>query len=124
MWGRIGVLVLVMIVGLAASIGLIVKVVHPYREVAVNQQALASINEQISQLDAQNDDLRQRIAYLKTTPGKITEARKLGYTKPGEIPIVVEGMPTTWSDSPPVQTSGSPGWRDKARSLWHSLVGR
>ena len=124
MWGRIGVLLLFMCVGIAASIGLIIKVVHPYREVAVNQQALASIDQQISQLDVQNDDLRQRIAYLKTRPGVITEARKLGYTKPGEIPIVVEGMPTTWSDPPPVQTTGSHGWRDKVSSLWHSLVSR
>jgi len=124
MWARIGVLLLFMCVGIAASIGLIIKVVHPYREVAVNQQALASIDQQISQLDEQNDDLRQRIAYLKTRPGVITEARKLGYTKPGEIPIVVEGMPTTWSDPPPVQTTGSHGWRDKVSSLWHSLVSR
>ena len=124
MWARIGVLLLFMFVGMAASIGLIIKVVHPYREVAENQQTLASIDQQISQLDDQNDELRQRIAYLKTRPGVITEARKLGYTKPGEIPIVVEGMPTTWSDPPPVNYSGTPGWRDKVSSFLHNLIGR
>ena len=62
---------------------------------------------QIADLDHQNADLRRRIAYLQTDEGKTTEARKMGFVKPGEIPIVVEGQtpPDTAPSLAPAPTS-------------------
>lgn len=109
---------------LAGCVGLVFKVIRPFQEVASNEQELAVTQLQISQLDAQNDQLRQHIAYLKTSEGRITEARKLGYTKQNEIPIVVEGTPSIWSDPPLVNSTVTPGWRAKLSGFWQSLRGR
>jgi cell division protein FtsL len=122
MWGRVAMLALFMVAILVGAIGLVFKIAHPYREIASNQQQLASIDGQISQLDAQNQDLQQRIDYLKTRSGVVTEARKLGYFKSDEIPIVVEGAPTEWSDPPPATINKpAPGWKDRVNDLWHDL---
>lgn len=105
--------------------GLIAKAIRPYREARAQQRQLADTQRQIAALDVQNDALKRRIAYLKTPDGVTHEARKMGYLKPGEIPLVFEGAPVAAqapaapSTLPPQPTS--PGAR--ARRWWRRLTG-
>ena len=54
-------------------------------------------NEQLrQQLDAERKEkirLEREIPYMKTPAGALTEARKLGYARKGEIPLVIKVVP-------------------------------
>lgn len=109
----------------AVAVALVAKAIRPYREASIQSSQLADSNQRIQNIDADNAALRRRIAYLQTSEGEMSEARKMGYLRPGEIPIVVEGAATPWSDAP-VQPSPSPAqndFRDRARNFWRTLTG-
>jgi hypothetical protein len=109
----------------AAAVALVAKAIRPYQEASVQSTQLAASNGQIQNLDAENASLRRRIAYLQTSEGEMSEARKMGYLRPGEIPIVVEGAATPWSDAPapPSPSPAQNNFRDRAQQFWRSLTG-
>ena len=72
------------------AVGLVAKAIRPYSVAGAQASQLAETRHQVALLDTQNAELARRIALLNTTGGVITEARKMGYLKPGEIPFVVE----------------------------------
>lgn len=90
LWARVTLLALAVFVMALAVVGLVAKAIKPYQEARQQSRQLQQTKKQIGSLDAENDSLRRRIAYLRTTDGIIVEARKMGYRKPGEIPFVVE----------------------------------
>jgi len=71
-------------------VALVAKIIRPYREASLQKQDLASTRTKVAALDEQNRQLRKRIAYLNTREGMEREARGLGYTLPGEVPVFVE----------------------------------
>jgi len=92
MWARAALSVAVIAISLFLAVGLVLKAVKPYQEASRQRIQLAETLRQSDALAAQNTQLERRIAYLKTTDGVASEARRMGYLKPGEYPIVVEGL--------------------------------
>ena len=107
-----------------AAIGLVAKVIRPYRETGAQARQLARTQRQVAALDTQNAELHRRIALLNTKSGIITEARRMGYLKPGEIPLVVETAAAPENvqavDQPPTLVPTSP----KPHSQLHGLLRR
>ncbi len=128
LWARLGVVVCVIVLMVFVSVGLIAKVARPYREAGQEAQALHKNDREIAALNRENASLEQQINYLKTKDGITTEARRLNYLYPGEIPIVVEapdpGIPTTNLVNTPVIPS-RPSLATQAQHLWshiHQIV--
>lgn len=124
LWARLTLLGLSIGVLALAIFGLVTKAVRPYREEVTQNRQMTVTRRQIADVDRQNADLRRRIAYLQTDEGKTTEARNMGFVKPGEIPFVVEGptVPTTapstaFSLTPPAPDRGS-----QSRRPWQGLM--
>ena len=113
-----------------ASIALIAKAARPYREGGAQGGQLSLARRQIADLDAQNAVLHRRIAYLKTADGVASEARKMGYLRPGEVPLVVVGGVPDAAPSPalaapeaapaPARSQG----RNAAQRFWRHLTGQ
>ncbi len=91
-WARVALLVAVIAVSVFVAVGIILKAVKPYQEASRQRVQLAQTQRQSERVAAQNTQLERRIAYLKTPDGVASEARRLGYLRPGEYPIVVEGL--------------------------------
>ena len=117
-WMKHSLLVLLIAMMLAISVVAVIKIVRPYREARQQSQQLARNRAKLAAIRAQNAELRQRIAYLKTDDGQTTEARKLGFVRPGEIPIVVEDT------SAPSAPAASPAAPRTPHSAPHSFWGR
>ena len=92
LWARAALSVGMIAVSLFLVASLVAKAVKPYQEVGRQRVQLAETRRQSDQLDAENVLLERRIAYLKTPDGVASEARRMGYLRPGEYPIVVEGL--------------------------------
>lgn len=69
---------------------LIVSVYPPVRDLYVAMRTRDDLNARNAQLEAENSDLRDDIAYLQSTEGIEDEARRLGYVREGETAVVVE----------------------------------
>lgn len=127
MWARVTLLVAAVGVLGFIMFGLITKALRPYLEARVQKGQMSTTQGQIARLDRENADLRRRIAYLKTPDGMTTEARKMGYVKPGEIPIIVEGQTPApgISPAPPPPAAAPPPAREgsRARRLWRRIIG-
>lgn len=93
-WARVALLVCFLGVLAFLAVALVAKAVRPYREARAQNVQLAQTQAESSALAAQNALLTRHITYLKTSNGVASEARKMGYLRPGEIPIVVEGLTT------------------------------
>lgn len=93
-WARVALLLCFLGVLVFLAVALVAKAVRPYREAQGQSVQLARTQAESSALAAQNALLTRHIAYLKTSDGVASEARKMGYLRPGEIPIVVEGLTT------------------------------
>lgn len=114
-----------------AIFGLVTKAIRPYREAGAQKSQMTVTRRQIADIDQQNAALRQHIAYLQTDDGVATEARKMGFVKPGEIPIVVEGqtpsstVPAPAALAPPLNSPAPHARRggSRARHLWQRLTG-
>lgn len=131
LWARLTLLaIFIGVLGLAIF-GLVTKAIRPYREAGAQKGQMSITRRQIADIDRQNDALRRRIAYLQTDAGKTTEARKMGYVKPGEIPIVIEGQtpsgtaPDVALSAPPLNSPVPPTRhsRIKHRHFWQRLTG-
>ncbi len=127
MWARAALSVAVIAVSVFVAVGIVLKAVKPYREASRQRVQLADTQRQSQAIAAQNAVLERRIAYLKTPDGVAAEARRMGYLRPGEYPIVVEGLaghsemnqtpPETHAFAPPVPAL-SP-----MRRFWQHLSG-
>jgi hypothetical protein len=124
MWARIGLLSFVTGLLLLIAIAVVAKAIAPYREASGMRRQLADMDRQIAQTDAQNAAYQRRLAYLQTPEGKTTEARKLGYLRPNEVAVVVEGTPGEFSEAQPVvPQTPPPTLLGRIRQLWRSLIG-
>jgi cell division protein FtsB len=70
------------------------KPLHSY---SYTSALLASREAQVSRLEAQQRELKERIATVGTGEGLLREARRLGFVKPGEQLFIVRGI-TAWRD--------------------------
>ncbi len=130
LWARYTLLAGVIVVTVFLAFGLVAKAVRPYREAGIQSAQLAETRSESDALAAENTVLARRIAYLKTPDGIASEARKMGFLRPGEIPIVVEGMAgqSGMSDSSPAPTA-TPASPEPTRSggaasrFWRHLTG-
>ncbi len=121
-WARLGLLGLACIVLLAAAFAVVAKVIRPYQQGRELHEQVAVLRMQLAAKQADNLDYERKLAYLKTPEGVATEARKLGYVRPGEIPVVVTN--STQSDDAnlsAVQASEPPA--DHAHGGWHGIAG-
>ena len=91
-WARAALSVAVIAVSVFVAVGIVLKAVKPYQEASRQRVQLAETQRQSGAIAAQNAQLERRIAYLRTPDGVASEARRMGYLKPGEYPIVVEGL--------------------------------
>lgn len=86
---RVGALITVAVLGLWIISTSSKKVARPFNlyisEASENQR----IEQQISELKAENEAMRRRIDYLKTPAGSESEARALGWVREGEVSLVV-----------------------------------
>jgi len=125
LWARLGMAGAVIVVSVFLAVSLIAKVAKPYREAGLQKSQLSATRQQCDALASGNAALARRIAYLKTPQGIASEARKMGYLRPGEIPMVVEGSVSQTdghAGSTPKQLpsrSGSPAIR-----FWQHLTGQ
>ncbi len=124
LWGRLTLLGLAVIVLVMAAVGLVAKVVRPYREAAASSRQLARTRSQVAMLDAQNTELRRRVALLNTPGGIVTEARMMGYLKPGEIPFVVESVGPQDKPAGVTQIISPAPSLPKPHSHWRGLLHR
>ena len=92
LWARAALSVGLIAVTVFLAVCLVAKAVKPYREARQQRVQLAETRRQSDLLATQNVQLERRIAYLRTSGGIASEARRMGYLRPGEYPIVVEGM--------------------------------
>ena len=107
-------------------IGLTLKAVRPYREAGVEARRLADTRRQVADLDRRNAVLLRQVAYLNTSDGLATEAHKMGYLRPGEIPLVIEGVAApAGDDAPPTPApaiAAPPRAASPLRRFWHHLL--
>lgn len=92
MWARAALSVAIIAVSLFLAACLVTKAIKPYQEASRQKVQLAETLRQSDSLTAENAQLERRVAYLKTSGGIASEARRMGYLRPGEYPIVVEGF--------------------------------
>lgn len=92
MWARVILSVAVIAVSVFLAVCLVLKAVKPYQEASRQKVQLAETLGQSEALVAENLRLERRVAYLKTPGGIASVARRMGYLRPGEYPIVVEGV--------------------------------
>ena len=125
LWAKLGMAGALIVVSVFLAINLIAKIARPYREAGLQEGQLSATRQQNDALVSENAALARRISYLKTPQGIASEARKMGYLRPGEIPMVVEGHAGQTAGSAdysaPKQLpsrSGSPAFR-----FWQHLTG-
>ena len=124
LWVRMTALAVFLVVILIGMVGLTLKAVRPYREAGVQSRRLAATRRRIANLDGRNAALRRQIAYLNTAEGVASEAHKMGYLRPGEIPLVIEGVPAPESagDTPPsAPAADAPAPASPFRRFWRHL---
>lgn len=123
LWARLALLLGVIVVSVFFAISLVAKAVRPYREASVQTSQLSDTRRQKDALVAQNASLERRIHYLQTPQGIASEARSYGYLRPGERPLMVNGLdspavlPTHSAATPTAPSSGAAG------RFWHHLTG-
>ena len=127
MWARVVLSGGVIAVSIFLAVCLVLKAVKPYQEASRQRVQLAEIKRQSAAIAVQNTQLERRIAYLKTPDGVASEARRMGYLKPGEFPIVVEGVAghSEWNQTQPdVSTFAPPAPAvSPMRRFWRHLSG-
>jgi cell division protein FtsB len=100
---RSNVLLALVAVTIAAALAAAIFVL-PVKTMFDQDDQIAERTDQLSQLQAVNNDLRSEVARLKTDDGIKEAAREqLGYVEPGEIRESIR-------DFPPVPTVLPPGW--------------
>ena len=65
------------------------KPLHTY---AYTRAVLHSREAQVSRLEAEQRQLKERIATVGSSAGLVREARRLGFVKPGEQLFIVRGI--------------------------------
>jgi cell division protein FtsB len=127
LWARAALSVGLIAVTLFLAVCLAAKAVKPYREASRQRVQLAATRQENEMVEAQNVQLEQRIAYLRTPGGIASEARRMGYLCPGEYPIVVEGLKDRLdpgkSPSGPAPAPSAPQ-PSPLRRFWRHLSGQ
>ncbi len=130
LWSRLALLGAVIVVSVFIAVGIVTKAIRPYHEARVQTGQLARTRQASAALLAENDDLVRHIAYLKTPQGVASEARRMGYLRPGELPIVVTGLDEHVSaPTPPAPATtlaapvSAPERGGAARRFWRHLNG-
>ena len=65
----------------------------PLRSYMQTRDTLDQRRAEVRALEAQQRDLRQRLAVANSPSALVSEARRLGYVKPGEQLYIVKGIP-------------------------------
>ncbi len=127
LWARAALSVGLIAVTVFLAVCLVAKAVKPYREASSQRVQLAETRRQSEEAAVQNTQLERRIAYLRTPDGVASEARRMGYLRPGEYPIVVEGLKgrSDFGDMP-FETGAAPSAPQSSplRRFWRHLTGQ
>ena len=127
LWARIALLLGLIAVAAFFAVCLVTKAVKPYREATRQTAQLAETRRRTALLAARNACLERRVAYLRTSDGVASEARRMGLLRPGEYPIVVEGLQgrpdlgESRAEADPAPAASPPG---PLRRFWQHLAGR
>lgn len=128
LWPRLALLAVLLVVLMVAAVGLVAKIARPYREADRQSGQLEATRRRTQALNSENERLRRRIASLQTRDGVASEARKLGFLRPGEIAIVVardDEAALSASISPAAPPAPAPPTlADRARGSWRRLRGQ
>ena len=127
LWARAALSVGLIAVTVFLAVCLVAKAVKPYREASGQRVQLAETRRQSEMLTAQNVQLERRIAYLANPDGVASEARRMGYLRPGEYPIVVEGLkgrPDPGDNSLETGVAPSAPQFSPLRRFWRHLAGQ
>ena len=128
MWARASLSVAVIAVSLFLAVCLVLKAAKPYQEASRQRVQLAEAQRQSAAIAVQNTQIERRIAYLKTPDGVASEARRMGYLRPGEYPIVVEGVAghSEWNEAQPDISAFAPASPEPSpmRRFWRHLLGQ
>ena len=76
---------------------------HPLVAMTQTGQEIRRMEVQLKEELAANERLREDIAYLKTKAGIEQEARRLGWTRPGEVALTLVAPEATPSEVKPQQ---------------------
>ncbi len=97
-WPLVKFLALVALVVLAAQ-AVIGKALRPVNLLQREYSETRRVKAELAALKEQNAELERQIKYLRTSRGTEQAARKLGYVKPGEIPLVLPNEPVKQPNS-------------------------
>jgi cell division protein FtsB len=120
-WARLGLLGLACCVLLAAAFAIVAKVIRPYQQGRELREQVDVLRTQLAAKQAENVEYESKLAYLKTPEGVATEARKLGYVRPGEIPVVVTN--STQSDDASLSAVQASPPADRSQGFWRAIIG-
>ena len=87
-WQKAVLFVCVGIIGFIAFIGLR-KTIKPVRLVWAERREVLRMQDELAQKEKTNRELKNRRQYLLTPSGTETEARRLGFVRPGEVSIII-----------------------------------
>ena len=127
LWARLGLLALSCAILLAAAVAIVAKVIRPYQQGRELHAQVESLKTQLAEKQSENADYEHKLAYLRTPEGVVTEARKLGYVRHGEIPVVVANSPQNLEDQTvPVTAKAAtpPSPVERAKNYLRSILGR
>jgi len=77
----------------------IAKVIHPYQMGFSVERDIRTVRAELKKQQAKNTLLARRLDYLKTPEGAETEARRAGYSRPGEIVYLLRSAASASSSS-------------------------
>lgn len=78
---------------------------HPFRAYVSTKSELGSTRAQVRRLQAQKDELAQRLSAASSTQELARAARELGYVRPGEQLFIVKGI-EAWKQRHTLQADG------------------
>jgi len=78
----------------------IAKVIHPYQMGFSVERDIRTVRAELKRQRDKNTLLERRLNYLKTPEGAETEARRAGYSRPGEIVYLLRSA-TGAASTPP-----------------------
>jgi len=127
LWARLGLLALSCAILLTAAVAIIAKVIRPYQQGRELHAQVEVLKTQLAKKQSENAGYEHKLAYLRTPEGVVTEARKLGYVRHGEIPVVVANSPQSLEDVsvPATAKAAAPlGPVERAKNYVRSILGR
>jgi len=93
------------------------KVARPYLVGWQESREIAQLKKESAAIEAENRELKQRIAYIRTPAGVEAEARKQGMVREGEVALLVQTPEQASSEQAEAHKLANP-------TMWQKVVSR